>query len=190
MSPVIYILIAVVLVIALFVISVYNSLVKGRTLVDEAWSGIDIQLKKRYDLIPNLVETVKAYAKHESKTFEEIARLRSSAMKEDNLEKKAELEGQLTQSIRSIMAVAENYPELKANENFSQLQTTLETIETELEGARRYYNGTVRDYNMTLVVFPSNIVAGLFGFKERAFFETEEESRQNVKVDFSDKEEK
>lgn len=169
-----------------FVIALYNGLVKLRVLVDEAWSGIDVQLKRRYDLIPNLVETVKGYAKHEKETFEKIAELRSSAMKTDSPEKKGEIENQLTSTLKTLFAVAENYPELKADANFRELQQTLNSIEEEIQGARRYYNGAVREFNLKIAVFPNNIVAGILGFKPREFFEADETERENVKVDFSD----
>lgn len=168
-------------------ITLYNALIKLKTLVDEAWSGIDVQLKKRYDLIPNLVETVKGYAKHEAQIFEKVAELRSGAMNAKSPEDKAKIEGELTSTLKTLFAVAESYPELKANENFMSLQGSLQTIENELEGTRRYYNGAVREFNIKIAVFPANLIAGMLGFKSREFFEVEsEEERKNVKVDFSD----
>ncbi len=173
-------------VIVLFVIGVYNKLQKQNVLVDEAWSGIDVQLKKRFDLIPNLVETVKGYAKHESGIFEKVAQLRSGMMNTTSPEELGKMEGELRSTLKTLFAVAENYPELKANQNFLSLQASLETIETELEGARRYYNGTVRDLNQMVVVFPTNIIAGFLNIKKREFFEiTDAAERQNVKVDFN-----
>lgn len=166
-------------------IAIYNGLIQAKILVDEAWSGIDVQLKRRYDLIPNLVETVKGYATHEKETFEKIAQLRSASMSATGPEEKGKLEGELTSTLKTLFAVAENYPELKANQNFLDLQSTLSSIEEELQGARRYYNGTVRDYNTKMMVFPNNIFAGLLGFKAREFFAAEEEAKANVKVDFS-----
>lgn len=174
----------------LFGIGLYNGLVQLKVLVDEAWSGIDIQLKRRYDLIPNLVETVKGYAKHEKGTFEKIAELRSAAMNAKGVAEKGQIENQLTGALKTLFAVAENYPELKANQNFLDLQNSLGEIETEIQGARRYYNGAVRDYNTRIMIFPNNILAGMLGFKAREFFEAEEEERKNVKVDFSENEEK
>ena len=174
----------------IFGIAVYNSLVQAKILVDEAWSGIDVQLKRRYDLIPNLVETVKGYAKHEKSTFEKVTELRNAAMNADSIEKKGELENQLSATLKTLFAVAENYPELKANENFIKLQDSLSEIETELQGARRYYNGTVRDFNTKIMVFPNNLIAGILGFKAREFFAAEEEAKKNVKVDFNDEEKK
>jgi LemA protein len=170
-----------------FVIMLYNGLIKLKTLVDEAWSGIDVQLKRRYDLIPNLVETVKGYAKHEEKIFEKVAELRSGAMNATSPEEKAKAEGELTKTLKTLFAVAENYPELKANENFLSLQSSLQEIEGEIEKSRRYYNGAVRDYNIKIAVFPANLIAGMLGFKTRAFFEVEsEEERKNVKVSFNE----
>lgn len=172
----------------LFVIGLYNSLITLKTLVDEAWSGIDVQLKKRYDLIPNLVETVKGYAKHEKGVFEKVAELRSRAMGASTIDEKVAVESQLTSTLKTLFAVAENYPELKADQNFLSLQGTLKAIEDDLEKARRYYNGTVRDYNMKIGMFPANLIAGFLGFKARPFFEVDsEEERKNVKVSFDDK---
>src|SRR3972149_8341493 len=168
------------------VILLYNSLVQLKVLVDEAWSGIDVQLKRRYDLIPNLVETVKGYAKHEKETFEKIAELRTAAMRTDSVAEKSKLENQLTGALKTLFAVAENYPELKANENFKELQGTLNEIENEIQGSRRYYNGAVRDFNTKIMVFPNNLIAGMLGFTSREFFEADEEERKNVKVDFSE----
>ena len=165
----------------------YNSLVKLRVLVDEAWSGIDVLLKKRFNLIPNLVETVKGYAKHEKGVFEKVAELRSQAMQAKDPKSLSKVEGELRSTLKTLFAVAENYPELKANENFLNLQSNLTDIETQLEEARRYYNGAVRDYNMRLLTFPANLLAGMLGFKKREFFEVEsEEERKNVKVSFDD----
>lgn len=179
----------VVLAALIFGIAVYNSLVQSKILVDEAWSGIDVQLKRRYDLIPNLVETVKGYAKHEKSTFEKVTELRNSAMKATSIEEKGQLENQLSSTLKTLFAVAENYPELKANENFIKLQDSLGEIETELQGARRYYNGTVRDFNTKIMVFPNNLIAGFLGFKSREFFAAEEEAKGNVKVDFNEEKE-
>jgi len=171
----------------LFGIGLYNSIQRLVVLVDEAWSGIDVQLKKRFDLIPNLVETVKGYAKHESGIFEKVAQLRSGMMNTNSPEELGKMEGEFRSTLKTLFAVAENYPELKANENFMKLQDSLQAIETELEGARRYYNGVVRDLNTQIVVFPNNIIAGILGLKKREFFEVQDASeRQNVKVDFSD----
>jgi LemA protein len=169
-----------------FVIGVYNSLQKQNVLVDEGWSGIDVQLKKRFDLIPNLVETVKGYATHESELFTKVSELRSGMMKANGPEELGKLEGELRSTLKTLFAVAEAYPELKANENFLALQGSLQQIESDLESARRYYNGAVRDLNARIVVFPSNIVANFLGLKKREFFEIENAAeRENVKVEFS-----
>jgi len=182
---IILICVGLLVVVAIALIALYNGLVQLKVLVDEAWSGIDVQLKRRYDLIPNLVETVKGYAKHEKETFENIAKLRTSAMNATSIEEKGQLENQLSGALKTLFAVAENYPELKANQNFLDLQANLSSIENEIQGARRYYNGTVRDYNTRIMVFPNNLIAGMLGFKAREFFAAEEEAKQNVKVDFS-----
>lgn len=169
----------------LFVISLYNKLQQQNVLVDEAWSGIDVQLKKRFDLIPNLVETVKGYAKQEQEVFTKVTELRSSMMGAKTPEELGKLEGELRSTLKSLFAVAEAYPELKSNENFLKLQSSLQEIEDELEGARRYYNGTVRDLNRMIVVFPNNIIANFLNIKKREFFEIEDSAeRQNVKVSF------
>jgi LemA protein len=178
--------VALVIGLLLFGVGLYNGLIRLKVLVDEAWSGIDVQLKRRYDLIPNLVETVKGYAKHEKETFEKIAELRSAAMKAQGVADKSKIENQLTSTLKTLFAVAENYPELKANENFLELQTTLNQIEDEIQGARRYYNGAVRDFNTKIMVFPNSLIAGMLGFKAREFFEAQEGERENVKVDFND----
>ncbi|MCA9379275.1 LemA family protein [Candidatus Dojkabacteria bacterium] len=170
----------------LFGVGLYNSIQKLVVLVDEAWSGIDVQLKKRFDLIPNLVETVKGYAKHEEGIFTKVAELRSGMMKSQDPAELGKMEGELRSTLKTLFAVAENYPELKADQNFMKLQDSLQEIENELEGARRYYNGAVRDLNTKIVVFPNNIIAGFLNLKKRAFFEVEgEEERKNVKVDFN-----
>jgi len=176
----------VVVAVLIFGIAVYNSLVQSKILVDESWSGIDVQLKRRYDLIPNLVETVKGYAKHEKSTFEKVTELRNAAMNAKGIEEKGQLENQLSSTLKSLFAVAENYPELKADTNFIKLQDSLSEIETEIQGSRRYYNGTVRDFNTKIMVFPNNLFAQVMGFKSREFFAAEEEAKGNVKVDFSE----
>lgn len=179
-------LLGVLAIVALFVISLYNRLQKQNVLVDEAWSGIDVQLKKRFDLIPNLVETVKGYASHEEGIFTKVAELRSGMMGAESPEEVAKFEGELRSTLKTLFAVAENYPELKADQNFMKLQESLQEIENELEGARRYYNGTVRDLNRMIVTFPNNVIAGMLNITKREFFEVEDAAeRQNVKVDFS-----
>jgi LemA protein len=173
------------LAIGLYVLSIYNSLRSQNVIVDESWSGIDVQLKKRFDLIPNLVETVKGYAKQESGIFEKVAALRSGMMNTTNPEELGKMEGELRSTLKTLFAVAEAYPELKSNENFMTLQRSLQQIEDELESARRYYNGAVRDLNRMIVVFPNSFIAGMFGIKERKFFEiVDAAERVNVKVSF------
>jgi len=174
------------LVVGGFFVTVYNGLVKLKVLVEEAWSGIDVQLKRRYDLIPNLVETVKGYANHEKGLFEKVAELRSAAMGAKGIQDRGKNEGELTNTLKPLFAVAENYPQLKADANFMKLQEELSAIEEEIQNARRYYNGAVRDFNTKLQVFPTNLIAGMLGFKAREFFEATEEEKKAVKVDFSD----
>lgn len=170
----------IILIIALYFIAVYNKLVKLRNLVQEAWSGIDVFLKKRYDLIPNLVETVKGYATHEKETLENITQARSRAMGASSVEEKQLAEKDLSRALMNVLALAENYPDLKANTNFQQLQSELSNLEGEIEKARRYYNGTARDYNILTESFPSNIVANSFKFEKYPFFEIENETERNV----------
>lgn len=165
------ILIGLMLLLVLWFVGAYNGFVKGKNLMREAWSGIDVQLKRRYDLIPNLVETVKGYSQHEKGILEEVTRWRSRSMNATTVKDKSEAEGALAQGLKSLFAVAEAYPELKANQNFIALQKSLEEIENELQLARRYFNGTVRDFNIRVESFPSNIVAQLFNFQVADFFE-------------------
>jgi LemA protein len=179
-----WILLGVLVVIAFLLIGMYNGLVQLRVRADNAWSDIDVQLKRRHDLIPNLVETVKGYASHEKGTFENVAKFRSMAMQATTPADKAAAENQLTGALKSLFAVAENYPELKASANFSQLQSTLNQIEDAIQNARRYYNAVVRDLNTKIQSFPTNMLAGMFGFKERQFFETAEADREPVAVKF------
>jgi LemA protein len=180
------IVIGILVVGAIFILAgMYNSLVQLRVRADSAWSDIDIQLKRRHDLIPNLVETVKGYAAHEKGTFENIARFRSQAMQATGPADKAAAESQLTGALKSLFAVAENYPELKASEQFTGLQGSLNSIEDNIQNARRYYNAVVRDFNTRVQSFPTNIIAGMFGFHTRQFFEMETPAdRENVAVKF------
>lgn len=187
---VLYVILAIGAVLVVFGIGIYNSLIVLRNKVDEGWSDIDTQLKRRYDLIPNMVETVKGYAKHEKSTFEAVTNARSAAMQAGTPDEKAKAENMLSSTLKSLFAVAENYPELKANTNFMELQKTLKEIEEHIQMSRRYYNGTVRDFNTKLQVFPNNIFAGFLGFKKRDFFEIDEGERANVKVSFSDSDSK
>jgi LemA protein len=166
-------LIAIIVVVVLLLIVLYNGMAGLRVRADGAWSDIDVQLKRRHDLIPNLVETVKGYAAHEKGTFENIARYRSAAMSATTVDEKAQAEGQLTQALRGLLAVAENYPELKASEQFTSLQSSLNQTEDAIQNSRRYYNAVVRDLNTKIATFPSNIIAGMFGFQPRQFFQTD-----------------
>ena len=179
----IVILVIVVIIIGLL-ISLYNKLARQKVLVDEASSDIETFLKQRYDMIPNLVEIVKGYAKHEKETFEKVTEMRSKAMGAGSLEEKMEYEKQLTGAITQLFAVAENYPELKANENFKELQTSLKELENNIQKSRRFYNGTVRDFNSMIAVFPNSIIAGIMGYKPLPFFEASEEEKENVKIKF------
>ena len=169
----------------IFVWSVYNSLVTLKMRVQEAWSGIDVQLKRRADLIPNLVETVKGYAKHEKTVFENVTKARSALMSAKTPASKAEANGMLVSALKSLFAVAENYPELKASTNFQDLQRQLEDTEDKVAYSRQFYNQNVLDYNTKTKLFPQNVIAGMFNFKEEEFFEGTEEDRKNVKVSFT-----
>jgi len=162
---------AVILVLVFFVILAYNSLVKLRVQSENAWADIDVQLKRRYDLVPNLVETVKGYAGHERATFEKVTEARTRAMSATGPAAKAQAEGMLTEALKTLFAVAENYPQLRAVESFTQLQAQLSEIEEQLQLARRYYNAVVRDLNTRIAQFPTNLIAGLFNFRAREFFE-------------------
>ena len=180
------IILAIIVVIVIAIISMYNSLVKSRIKVDNAWSQIDVQLQRRFDLIPNFVETVKGYMTHEKETFEKITSLRSSWSDAKTVSEKASLDSELSNTLKTIMAVSENYPDLKANQNFSELSEELRNTENKISFSRQFYNDTVTMYNTKLEVFPSNIIAGMFNFKPRDLFETEnDEASKNVKVDFS-----
>jgi LemA protein len=175
----------IVALVVLVLIVMYNGLASLRVQCDNAWADIDVQLKRRYDLIPNLVETVKGYASHERETLEGVVAARNQAMSTTTPAAKAEAEGLLTQSLRQVFALAEAYPQLRAVESFTQLQGTLNQIEDTIQNARRYYNAVVRDLNTKIVVFPSNIIAGMFGFKPREFFEISAPAeREAPKVSF------
>jgi LemA protein len=166
-------IVAIIVVVVLLLVVLYNGLAGLRVRADSAWSDIDVQLKRRHDLIPNLVETVKGYAAHEKGTFENIARYRSAAMSATTVDEKAQAEGQLTQALRGLLAVAENYPQLRASEQFTSLQSSLTETEDAIQNSRRYYNAVVRDLNTKIATFPSNMIAGMFGFTPRQFFQTE-----------------
>src|SRR5579871_5983760 len=178
------IILAILVVIAVVLVGMYNGLVQLRVRCDSAWSDIDVQLKRRHDLIPNLVETVKGYAAHEKGTFENIAKFRSQAMQATTPADKAAAENQLTGALKTLFAVAENYPELKASEEFTQLQGSLNQTEDAIQNSRRYYNAVVRDLNTRIQSFPTNILAGMFGFTQRQFFETTQSDREPVQVKF------
>ncbi|NIA23629.1 MAG: LemA family protein [Proteobacteria bacterium] len=170
----------VILLLIVAIVLVYNSVVKLRIRAKNAWSDIDVQLKKRYDLINNLVETVKGYSNFEKSVLEEIAEKRSIAMNEDKISRKAGIEEGITGALKSLFAVAENYPDLKANKSFLYLQEQLVDIENTISMARRYYNAVVRDYNQLINVFPQNVVARIFGFKELDYFEVENQKEREV----------
>lgn len=185
MSTVTIVILVAIAAIVLWLISVFNSLIRLRNQTDEAWSDIDVQLKRRYDLIPNLIETVKGYAKHERELFEKVTQARTAAMGAQSPEDKGKAENMLSGTLKSLFAVAENYPELKANQNFAKLQDELSDTENKIQASRRFYNGNVRDFNTKIQVFPNNMIAGMLGFKKYDFFEVEEEGeRKNVKVSF------
>jgi LemA protein len=175
---------AVVVLLGIFLIAMYNSLVQLRVRTEAAWSDIDVQLKRRHDLIPNLVETVKGYATHEKDTFENIAKFRSMAMQATGPVDKAAAENQLTGALKSLFAVAENYPQLQASQEFTQLQGSLNEIEDAIQNARRYYNAVVRDLNTKIQSFPTNILAGMFAFQQKQFFEAAAADREPVAVKF------
>ncbi|TDQ11856.1 LemA family protein [Pedobacter metabolipauper] len=180
-----YILIAIPCLLIMGIIYGYNSLVSKKNRMKEAWSGIDVYLKKRYDLIPNLIETVKGYARHEQQLMEDLTKQRIDAIQAQGAAEKINTESSLSQNITRLMLLVENYPDLKANANFQQLQTQLETIETEIELSRRYYNGTVRENNILVESFPANLIAAAFKFKSGIYFELSEPAeRETVKVSF------
>jgi LemA protein len=182
----ILVFLGVIVLVSAFAIAIYNKLIRLRNTVKASWSDIDVQLKKRYDLVPNLVETVKGYASHEKSVFENVTKARSAAMHAETPADKAKAENFLADTLKSLFAVAEAYPELKANINFLELQNQLKALEDNIENARRYYNAVVRDFNIVIESFPSNIIAGSFGFKQEEFFELEapEAERKPVKVSF------
>lgn len=180
-----WIILAIVVVVVIYIISVYNNLKTIENRVENAWSQIDVQLQRRFDLIPNFVETVKGYMNHEAETFEKIAALRTSWANTQTVADKANIDNQLSGALKTIMAVSENYPELKANQNFSDLSEELRNTENKISFSRQFYNDTVTKYNTKLELFPSNIIAGMFGFKQKDLFEVDNaEARKNVKVDF------
>ena len=183
-----WIILAIVVVLILFIIKLYNDLVGLREKVKNAWSQIDVQLQRRFDLIPNLIETVKGYMEHESEVLTKVTDLRSSWANAETVKEKSALDTELSGALKTIMAVSENYPDLKANQNFSQLQEELQNTENKISFSRQFYNDITTKYNIKLEVVPSNIIASLFHFKPEELFEAEsEEARKNVKVDFGTK---
>ena len=178
------VIIAVVVIIGFILVGMYNGLVPGRNRVKEAWSGIDVQLKRRASLVPNLVETVRGYAEHERETFEEVTRARSAVEQAGTVGDAAQANNMLTGALRHLFAVAENYPQLQAAEGFRQLQTELSNIEEKIAFSRQFYNTNVLDFNNRIQTVPTVFIAGMFGFKAEEFFEAEEEERADVKVDF------
>jgi len=179
-----WIILAVIAVVVIAIIAIYNGLVRLKNRTDEAWSDIDVQLKRRYDLIPNLVSTVKGYAAHEKEVFEKVTEARSRAMNAGMGSEKAEAENMLSGTLKSLFAVAENYPELKANQNFLELQRELTDTEDKIQASRRFYNTNVRDLNTKIETFPSNLIASMMGFSKREFFEAAEAEKEPVKVEF------
>ena len=172
----------IIVVILIYIIVTYNSLTKSRNLVKEAFATMDVYLKKRWDLIPNLVELVKGYAKYEKDTLEKITELRTNVYEKMSADKKININEQITTSLSEIVAIAENYPELKASENFSQLSRDLTKIEDDIANSRKYYNGTVRIFNNKIQMFPSSLIAKIFKFKEMKMFEANAEEKNNIKV--------
>ena len=175
-----YTIISIVVLIVLWFIIDYNGLVRLKNRSKEAWSDIDVQLKRRYNLIPNLIETVKGYAAHEKEVFEKVTQARSMAMSAKNMEERANAENMLTNTLKSLFAVSENYPDLKASQNFLELQNELRDTEDKIQAARRFYNANVRDLNIKIEAFPSNIVARMFNFKKMELFELEEPADREV----------
>jgi LemA protein len=180
-----WVIVGILVLLALIFAGVYNRLVTLKIRSEEAWSDISVQLKRRYDLIPNLVETVQGYATHEKEVFDRVTKARAEALSATNIKGKTEAENQLTEGLKSIFAVAEAYPDLKANQNFLDLQNQLTDTEDKIQAARRFYNANVRDLNIAIQAFPSNIIAGMFKFQSKELFELEEpEAKEPVKVKF------
>lgn len=177
-------LIALAAVLALYLTSTYNKFITLRNLKDEGFATMDVYLKKRYDLIPNLVETVKGYASHEKETLEKVISARNMAASATGMEEKMKGENALAGTLKSLFAIAESYPDLKANQNFMDLQKQLQSIETDIAQSRKYYNGVVKSYNTKTELFPASLVAGIFGFKKASYFEIEEGERAGVQVSF------
>jgi LemA protein len=184
MLPILFIILAIIVLVIFWIFGGYNSLVTLRNRAKEAWSDIDVQLKRRYDLIPNLVETVKGYATHEKETFEKVIEARAKAMGAQTVKDRAEAENSLSQTLKSIFALAENYPDLKASQNFLELQRELTDTEDKVQASRRFYNGNVRDLNTKIETVPTNMIANMFGFQKMEFFEIAEAEKTPVQVKF------
>jgi LemA protein len=187
MTP--FIVLGIIVLLLVIVIFIYNSLVRAKVRTDEAWSDITVQLKRRYDLIPNLVNTVKGYAKHERTVLDEVTKARTEAMGAQTVGQAAQADNMFQQALKSLFAVAENYPDLKANQGFQQLQAEVVDTEDKIQAARRFYNGAARDLNIKIQTFPTNMFAGAMGFKQREFFDVDanqaEAVKEPVKVDFA-----
>jgi LemA protein len=185
MDPIFWIILIIIVAVILWIVAVYNGLVTLKNRTDEAWSDIDVQLKRRYDLIPNLVNTVKGYATHERELFEKVTQARAQAMGAQNIGQKAQSENMLSDTLKSLFAVAENYPQLKANENFLELQRELSDTENKIQAARRFYNGNVRDLNIKIESFPEVVIAKQLGYGKREFFGIENAAeKEPVQVKF------
>lgn len=177
-------LVAIAVIVIFWIIAVYNGLIRLKNRTDESWSDIDVQLKRRHDLIPNLLETVKGYVKHEQETLVKVIQARNAAMAGGGAETKARAENALSQTLKSIFALAESYPDLKANQNFLKLQDELADTENKIQAARRFYNGNVRDFNTKIQVFPDSLIANMLKFGRYEFFQIEETEKENIKVKF------
>jgi len=181
---VLLVLLALIAGVVFWAVSVYNRLIRMQNLKNEAWSGIDVQLKRRFDLVPNLVETVKGYASHEKEVFEKVTEARSAVSQSKSVGERVESENMLSGALKTLFAVAENYPELKANTNFLQLQEQLASLENDIQMSRRYYNGAARDYNISIATFPAVLIAQKFGYEKADYFEAAEEEKTAPKVSF------
>ncbi|MBL3540614.1 LemA family protein [Aminivibrio sp.] len=181
---VLLVLLALIAAAVFWAVSVYNRLIRMQNLKNEAWSGIDVQLKRRFDLVPNLVETVKAYASHEKEVFEKVTEARAAVSNSKSVGERVESENMLSGALKTLFAVAENYPELKANTNFLQLQEQLASLENDIQMSRRYYNGAARDYNIAIATFPAVLIAQKFGYEKADYFEAAEEEKAAPKVSF------
>ena len=184
MTTFLYILIGAIVLIILWLIAVYNGLIRLKNRTQEAWSDIDVQLKRRYDLIPNLMEAVKGYMKHEEGVLTKVTQARANAMNAQGAKAKGEAENMLSETLKSLFAVTENYPDLKASQNFMQLQDEISDTENKIQASRRFYNGQVRDFNTKTQVFPNNLIANMLGFKDFEFFAIDDKEKENVKVKF------